>query len=188
MRAFAFDRWLSHWSFEHIGANLEVAMRLLSSVTSGRALAVGAAVLAALLLFQNRRREALWVCGGIWLGESFTPALKWLFRRPRPEWAEPKLFDYALPSGHALASLVFFGILALWLGQRRPPWRAGLWVATAVLLGSVGISRVALGYHWPSDVLAGWIFGGIYVWGWSRVTRERLRSQTAATAATAGCP
>jgi len=89
---------------------------------------------------------------------------KILIARPRPE-LEPHLVvvkTLSFPSGHALNSMVFYLTLALaFAGRTRWRWVA---VSGAILLSLlIGTSRVMLGVHWPSDVIAGWAFGLLWV-------------------------
>ncbi|HHY94673.1 MAG TPA: phosphatase PAP2 family protein, partial [Firmicutes bacterium] len=78
---------------------------------------------------------------------------------------------YSFPSGHSLVAFVLFGYLALlwWaLAGRRLRWLA--WLFLIMPLG-IGVSRVYLGVHYPTDVLAGWLMGAAwlaFVWGWGR--------------------
>ncbi len=91
--------------------------------------------------------------------------LKILTQRDRPEtlYVENMLFKtYSFPSGHAYASLVVFGFLAyLCLHYFAAPWG---WLAASLLMALVvlvGVSRVYLGAHFPSDVLGGWVLGAV---------------------------
>jgi len=86
--------------------------------------------------------------------------LKDLFRQPRPFVLNPgvQLFPaegYGLPSGHAQSAVVVWGSLAAWA---RKAW---FWVIAIILMGLIGFSRVYLGVHFPTDVLAGWGIGAI---------------------------
>jgi undecaprenyl-diphosphatase len=88
--------------------------------------------------------------------------IKRIVTRPRPElW--PRLFEvsgFAFPSGHALASATLYPLLALDLTRRAPPRLRALGLGLAVLVCLfIGIGRVYLGVHWPSDVMAGWLLG-----------------------------
>ncbi len=121
-----------------------------------------------LLAVQKHFRSA-WVLaivvgGGVLINQ----VLKLLFHRPRPElWdiVSPRPNTFSFPSGHATASLCYFGCL-IWLGWRfiQPQlWRT-LWtilMVVAILL--VGLSRVYFGVHYPTDVLAGWISGSFWL-------------------------
>lgn len=90
-------------------------------------------------------------------------ALKQLFERPRPDISLHLISQggYSFPSGHALTAMVFYGLMiTLICRHRRPGWLRWLFVALfAVLIFLIGFSRVYLGVHYPTDVLAGWSLG-----------------------------
>lgn len=84
-------------------------------------------------------------------------AVKFSIQRLRP----PPFFgtnptSYSFPSGHALFSLCFYGALAVILGRRGAP-RAVLWTVVVCLVTAIGGTRIDLGVHYPSDVLAGYL-------------------------------
>ena len=99
----------------------------------------------------------LLVCvgGGLLLND----AMKHVFRRARPEFDHPllKLETYSFPSGHAAGSTLFYGVLLVWLWRRTEQWRwRTLGAATAVsMVVLVSFSRLYLGAHFLSDVVAG---------------------------------
>jgi undecaprenyl-diphosphatase len=71
--------------------------------------------------------------------------------------------DYSYPSGHAMSAISFYGLLAANLTQFLSiPLGITATLATGLTLG-VGFSRVYLGMHWPTDVLSGWVAGGIWL-------------------------
>ena len=126
---------------------------------------IGAGVLSALWLWFAGHRQLPWVLAAIVLvGRGLSEAQKYWIARVRPD-AEPHLVvvqTSSFPSGHATSSMVFFLTLALVLGAGRRGHR--FWVAAAILLSLlIGISRVMLGVHWPSDVIGGWAFGMLWV-------------------------
>jgi undecaprenyl-diphosphatase len=93
-------------------------------------------------------------------------ALKHAFHRPRPVaffGAAPG--SYSFPSGHALGSLCFYGILAAILAARVRGRGAKfcVWMAAALLVGMIGLSRIYLGVHYPSDVIAGYCAATVWV-------------------------
>jgi membrane-associated phospholipid phosphatase len=110
---------------------------------------------------------ALWLAATCALGTLLQQGLKAAVDRPRPVWPDPvdSAHYAAFPSGHALTATVVCGLL-LWLlrhhGAGRTLWRTALAVAVLSVLG-VGLTRVWLGVHWPSDVLGGWLLGGLVV-------------------------
>jgi undecaprenyl-diphosphatase len=95
------------------------------------------------------------------------PALKLLIGRPRPElfeWmATARLSSY--PSSHALQAVALWGGVAFALARGpAAAWlRTFLWGAALLLIALIGISRVALGVHYPTDVLGGWAAGATWL-------------------------
>ena len=78
------------------------------------------------------------------------------FARSRPTLVPPLDYvdTYAYPSGHAAGAMVILLLGAMLLGGRK------IVIAAVLLALAIGLSRIALGVHWPSDVLGGWLFGG----------------------------
>ena len=112
------------------------------------------------LLATGRKRAAMLVVVTAIGAEALDVFLKLLFHRPRPEafFGYPAPLSYSFPSGHAIWAGCFFGVLAAILTTRiRSRWKqAAIWGAAALLAGLTGLSRVYLGVHYPSDVLAGY--------------------------------
>ncbi|GAA2913130.1 MULTISPECIES: phosphatase PAP2 family protein [Streptomyces] len=113
------------------------------------------------------RWTAVWLALAVTLGTLLQQALKAAVDRPRPVWPDPvdSAHYSAYPSGHAMSATVVCGLL-LWLlhrhGVSRAVWRTALIVAVVSVIG-VGLTRVWLGVHWPSDVLGGWLLGAMVV-------------------------
>jgi membrane-associated phospholipid phosphatase len=115
-------------------------------------------------------------------------ALKQALAQPRPMdlAAGINLVEqsgYGLPSGHAQGAVVLWGLLALEAVRRGAPARSGgasrwVWAPAALLMLGIGLSRVYLGVHFPTDVLAGWAVGAVVLaaaaWALGRLP-ERLR-------------
>lgn len=118
-----------------------------------------------ILVYRNEAIAALVLAialSGSWL---LNGVFKSLFRRNRPDlWASPKRpMDYSYPSGHSMSAISFYGLLAADLTHcLNIPLGITVPLATGLTLG-VGFSRVYLGMHWPTDVLSGWIAGGIWL-------------------------
>jgi undecaprenyl-diphosphatase len=110
---------------------------------------------------------ALWLTATCALGTLLQQTLKALVDRPRPVWPDPvdSAHYAAFPSGHAMTATVVCGLL-LWLlhhyGAGRAVWRTAMVVAVISVVG-VGLTRVWLGVHWPSDVVGGWVLGAFVV-------------------------
>jgi membrane-associated phospholipid phosphatase len=114
------------------------------------------------LVIAKRHFDALWAAVAlIGIHLVVTPLLKEAFDRPRPEVesAVPLPDSDAFPSGHASGAVVTFGVLATLATERWPARARELWTAAAVLAFAIGASRVVLGVHFLSDVLAGWALG-----------------------------
>jgi len=118
--------------------------------------AATAAVLAA-LAWRARRRDAVFLLIAMIVSPLLNLALKHLFERVRPpaESAVLSVNGYAFPSGHAMSSATFALALAVIAWPTRWRWPAAGLAATFALL--MGLSRVYLGVHWLTDVLAGWV-------------------------------
>jgi len=105
--------------------------------------------------------------------------LKLAFHRLRPDpFFGTRPNTYSFPSGHALISLCFYGLLAGTLTHdMRSKWqRVLVWSVAVVLIGIIGFSRVYLGVHWPSDVIAGYAAALIWM-GAVRVLALRLEDK-----------
>ncbi|WP_458247990.1 phosphatase PAP2 family protein [Streptomyces sp. MAI_2237] len=110
---------------------------------------------------------ACWFAATVALGSVVQQGLKAAVGRPRPVWPDPvdSAHYAAFPSGHAMTATVACGLL-LWLvhhyGAGTALRRTALWVAVVSVTG-VGLTRMWLGVHWPSDVLGGWLLGATLV-------------------------
>jgi undecaprenyl-diphosphatase len=104
--------------------------------------------------------------------------LKLLVRRARPDpyFGTVLPVSYSFPSGHALDScVIYFALAALLAPYFRRGWeRALLFTLAAVLVLLIGVSRVYLGVHWPSDVVGGWAVGAAWLAVWA-IVAQRLQ-------------
>lgn len=98
--------------------------------------------------------------------------LKLLIHRPRPDTVESLIeaSGFSLPSGHASSSLLFYGMIAFLLLRtlRSPQARFALILSTVLFILCIGVSRLYLGVHYPTDVLIGFAIGGLmlclFIW------------------------
>jgi len=112
------------------------------------------------------RRAAVWLAVAMTGALLLDLALKYAYHRPRPTaFFGVAPASYSFPSGHALCSLCFYGVLAGLLSARikSTAWRVAVWTAAAVLIVAIGLSRIYLGVHYPSDVLAGYLAATVWV-------------------------
>jgi membrane-associated phospholipid phosphatase len=148
---------------------------LVSRLGAPVTLTVLIAIVAARLLSRRQHRAALAclvIAGG---GGMLNRLLKALVHRPRPPGAELILngFSWSFPSGHAMDSLIVYGVIcfgALPYYSAPALVRRTIIALAAVIIVLVGVSRIALGVHYPGDVAGGWAIGvmwlvlGLRVW------------------------
>lgn len=113
--------------------------------------------------FANRWREAMAGALAIGLSAAAIELLKLIVARARPDLLDPTIVEtgFSFPSGHTANATVAYGILAWLVGRiaAAPTVRALAWALAAAVAIGVGLSRVWLGVHYPSDVVAGWMLG-----------------------------
>jgi undecaprenyl-diphosphatase len=139
------------------------------------------------LLAQGRKRAALIFIAACIGAEALSEILKLVFRRARPEaffgYARP--LTYSFPSGHSVMSACFYGVVAAILTTRMKSRgsRIAIWTGAATMALAIGFSRVYLGVHYPSDVLAGYAAAAIWVGsvraGYEIWVRRRARQSNA---------
>ena len=159
------------WAFPALTA----AMRLITMLGSEYFLVPLAVILVWRWEKRGERKAAYLLVAGSLSAEVAAQLLKALIHRPRPEvfFGLVPTETYSFPSGHAFVPAVYFGILAgiLAAGAR---WRA----AVVVMAAFLGFSRVYLGYHYPSDVVAGWALAVVWLALWAIVANHRAASLT----------
>ena len=117
-----------------------------------------------LLLERNVKAAAL-IGGSVITGTAISTALKHAFNRPRPDLTGvAQVFTASFPSGHALVSAVtFLTIGTVLAGTTDKVWFRVFYISSAILLTLVvGLSRIYLGVHYPTDVIAGWSLGAAW--------------------------
>lgn len=153
---------------------------ILTDLGSSRVLIIAALVGAICLLLIKQARIALIFVTVMLAGRFLAELQKHWIARPRPE-LEPHLVStnsHAFPSGHAANSMIFYLMFALVLTSGTRLERPA--IAAAVLFSLlIGISRVMLGVHWPSDVVGGWAFGAFWVLITYRPAKRLLRIDSA---------
>lgn len=122
---------------------------------------------AAYLMILGKHRAGLAVLIAVVGGVLLSTAIKAGLGRSRPDLVAHGMHvtSPSFPSGHSMMAAVVYLTLAVMLARVRPYWRVRVYILTCAVLVTVliGISRVYLGVHWPTDVLAGWSIGA----GWA---------------------
>jgi undecaprenyl-diphosphatase len=139
-----------------------------------------AAVILSVIAFRwlRWRRAMLWMVVTILGALVLDLSLKYAFHRHRPTpffVSVPR--TYSFPSGHSLFSFCFYGVLAGLLTRRLKSRlaRVLIWAGAALLVAAIGLSRIYLGVHYPSDVIAGYLAASLWVSTLVALDRVRVR-------------
>jgi len=144
------------WLHAHASPLLDALMLIVTTLGGAKGMAAGLLLTFGVLAFRRRFREAAFlfmVTGG---AEVMNLLLKSVFHRSRPALWPSLSFeaDFSFPSGHAMFSAAVLGAaLVLLVGSR---WQRPVLIGGGLFALLVGLSRVYLGVHYPSDVLAAW--------------------------------
>jgi undecaprenyl-diphosphatase len=145
---------------------VEELARDVTAMGSAGILALITAAAAGFLALQRKRPLALYLAAAVAGGTVLSSLLKWGFARPRPDLVAhgQAVYTSSFPSGHSMVSAVAYLTLGALLASSQPnramhAYLIGLAVFLTVI---VGVSRVYLGVHWPTDVLAGWTAGAAW--------------------------
>ncbi|MDI6100047.1 phosphatase PAP2 family protein [Actinoplanes sp. NEAU-A12] len=154
----AFDQSVTDGLHEqaHAGSALTTAMTWWTNIFQPNVFRAAALGLVIWLVRRGERRTALWVAVTMVAGGLLGGLLKLLIGRERPEFLDPvaSAVGYAFPSGHALNSALGLAVFVVIFPRVK-----ALWVAAVVIPVMTAISRVVLGVHWTSDVVAGLLLG-----------------------------
>jgi undecaprenyl-diphosphatase len=118
------------------------------------------------LALDGKKHMALFVCGSIGSGLLVSNLLKNAFDRPRPDIVPHEVYaaSYSFPSGHSMLSALTYLTLGAILARahERKLLKAYFLLTAVFLTVLIGVTRVYLGVHWPTDVLAGWTAGAVW--------------------------
>ena len=170
-----FDSAIRLWVHGFASPALTAAMRMITEMGS---VGLSAVLIAAIIIFwiKDWKRAIGWLLLSVLGATILSVTLKYGFHRPRPvPFFGVVPHSYSFPSGHSLFSFCVYGTLAGLINARvRSLWlRVLVWLVAGLLVVAIGLSRIYLGVHYPSDVIAGYL--AALVWVSSLVVADRLR-------------
>lgn len=175
----ALDRAAIELMVEHVRAAwLTPIMEAVSFVVTPIPLIAGIFVIALGCRSRGVRGVGAFCAANLIGSTLLNQALKFAIQRPRPD-VSLRLVDiggFSFPSGHSMAAMAFFGLLVwlVWHGVRSRAARIGLAAALCAMICTVGFSRVYLGVHYASDVLAGFCASLVWLTAYTKVAGPML--------------
>jgi undecaprenyl-diphosphatase len=169
-----FDMSVRAWVHSFASPAVTAVMRFITELGSP-GLFAAFVIAVAFFFLKGWNRGAMWLMISVAGAAILELTLKHVFHRPRPvAFFGVAPHSYSFPSGHSLFSLCFYGTLAGLINARvRSLWlRIVVWVIAALLVLAIGLSRIYLGVHYPSDVIAGYLTA--LMWVSSLVVADRL--------------
>ena len=172
---FAFDTTFLLWLHHFASPKLDNLMLFLTNLGNPMTVVIVAGITVLLLWWRSYREEAkvfvLACLGGLILNTG----LKLFFSKPRPELWHRLISEksFSFPSGHALGSMVLYGFVAYELATHYPHLSKVIYSLTVILIAAIGISRLYLGVHWPTDIISGYGVG--FLWLMICITMLKLQ-------------
>jgi membrane-associated phospholipid phosphatase len=149
----AIMRWVREWSSPAADTVMEAFTRIGSYFVTGCIIGC-----VALWAFTHRAKALAWEVVAVYVAAiTINALLKNSFDRPRPDLFPGVVLPetWSFPSGHSMVSLAAYGTAAFVIARMYPRYGWVAWLVVAMVVPPVGLSRVYLGVHWPSDVAAG---------------------------------
>ena len=156
------------------------AARDITALGGVAVLALVTMIAAGYLILDGKRHMALFLCGSVVSGLIAGTILKDMFQRPRPDLVPRAAYvsGASFPSGHSMMSALTYLTLGALLARshERKRLKAYFLFLAVLLTVAIGVTRVYLGVHWPTDVLAGWTAGAVWAslcWLAARALQKR---------------
>ena len=163
--AFIFDKATLLYIHQFSNPVLDTLMLSITRIGDPRTVVPLTISIFCFLWWKRYRLEAKFFALNAAGGAILSTILKLVFSRPRPElW--PQLISentFSYPSGHALGSMILYGFLAHLLATLYPHYAKPCYWIMAILIAAIGFSRLYLGVHWPTDILAGYGIGFLWI-------------------------
>ena len=160
----------------------EEMMRDFTAMGSTGVLTLMVLTIAGFLAMTRKGNAALFVLVSVAGGVLISQTMKWAYARPRPELVPhgAEVYTASFPSGHSMMSAIVYLTLGALLARTQTGRVVKIYILAVAVIVTVlvGVSRVYLGVHWPTDVLAGWALGGAWaLMCWLVMTWLQTRGQ-----------
>jgi undecaprenyl-diphosphatase len=162
-----FDTRIISYIHDNNSAFLTSIMKFFTFIGSGVVITIIVVLMMLFFYFVLKHRSELVLFAGVLIGSALLNVLlKLVFHRARP--ILNRIIDengYSFPSGHSMAAFTLYGILTFLLWRHLPSYwsRSLLIICSAFMIIMIGISRIYLGVHYPSDVLGGFLISGAWL-------------------------
>ena len=159
------DQWFENML---LGVRTPFLLNVFGAITffGNTVVVMGVAGIALLLLWSKRHKAYAAGLATTLIGAAVTDyMMKVIIERARPSGLIPSVIEnsFSFPSGHATAAMALYGFMAYVLCKLFPERKPVIVTAAVLIIGSIGFSRLYLGLHFPSDVLAGYLLGGLWL-------------------------
>lgn len=158
---------------------VEETVRDITALGSFAFLGIVYAVVVGYVLLMRKPAFAVLISAAVLGGTVLSTGLKMAVERPRPDIpSAARVFTASFPSGHATVSAITFLTLGALLARTNPDKRIKLYIGglAVTLTIMVGVSRIYIGVHYPSDVLAGWCLGAAWaILCWTAALRLQIQ-------------
>jgi membrane-associated phospholipid phosphatase len=163
--AFAFDRTVLLGIHQYANPTLDRVMLGITNIGDPHTMVAIAVITFAILLWRRYYQEAKIFVVDCLGGVILSYGLKIVFSKPRPNLWQSAINEtsFSYPSGHAVGSTILYGFLAYILATRYPQFSLLIYSGVVLLIGAIGLSRLYLGVHWPTDIIAGYGIGFLWV-------------------------
>ena len=173
--AFAFDKTILLWIHSFANPILDRIAHIVTTLNNPDFVSIVAAITLGLLLWKRCYPESkIFVidCAG---GVILSYGLKSVFGKTRPDLWQSAIEEvsFSYPSGHALGSTVLYGFLAYLFATRFPQFAWLMYLLAVLTIASIGLSRLYLGVHWPTDIIGGYGIG--FLWLMFCITMLKLQ-------------
>lgn len=161
------DQAIQSWVHGFATPAMTEVMSALSWIGSPFAVTPAVILAAGLMWWWGRKDAAVLVASAAVGGVALDEVMKWHFKRARPDlpWAFVHEHSFSFPSGHSVMAMVIYGVIVYKTQNKlRSNWAKGtLMVAAFLMVAGIGLSRVYLGVHYPSDVAGGYFVGAVWL-------------------------